>query len=273
MTDRINHNFTSDGTPFEWQGNGPPVVLIHGLGLNRHMWQWQVPALSEHYRVLTYDLIGHGESPNPQSIPDLRLFSQQLVRLLDEQEINRCAVMGFSLGGMIARRFAMDHADRITALGVLFSPHKRSESDQLAIEKRADQVQKLGPSSTVEAALERWFSTTFRHANPVTIDLVRQWVMSNDAEVYPKNYRVLAQGVAELISPETPIRCPALVMAGEEDPGQTPQMAYAIAAEICGARTEILAGLRHMALTEAPEICNPILLSFLTKVYSGGKYG
>ncbi len=255
-----------DGTVYSWQGDGPAVALVHGLGLNRHMWQWQIPALSQHYRVLTYDLTGHGDSPKPRSEPDLHLFSSQLLGLLDEENVDQCAVMGFSLGGMIARRFAMDHGERLLALGILLSPHARSDKDQLAIEKRAEQVLQSGPESTVDAALERWFSQEFRQDNPETIQMVRGWVLANDSAVYPRNYRVLATGVEELIAPPNPIHCPTLVMAGEHDPGQTPQMARAIADEIPDARVEILAGLRHMALAEAPEICNPLLLSFLGQV-------
>ncbi len=70
-----------DGTSYEWHGDsGPVVALIHGFGLNRAMWQWQLPALTEKHRVLTYDLYGHGDSPAAESKPDLSLFSTQLLR-------------------------------------------------------------------------------------------------------------------------------------------------------------------------------------------------
>ncbi len=105
---------------------GPEIVLVHGLGLNRHSWQWQVPVLARHYRVITFDLYGHGESVVPPSDPSLKLFSGQIVALLDEFRSTAAAVMGFSLGGMIARRFAMDNPDRLWALGVFaFSPCPR----------------------------------------------------------------------------------------------------------------------------------------------------
>ncbi len=259
-----------DGTRFEWHGGaGPTIALIHGLGLNRQMWQWQIPALSERYRVLSFDLFGHGESPTPDTKPDLHLFSEQLYRLLAEHEIDRCAVIGFSLGGMIARRFAMDHADRVSALVILSSPYTRDDSAQQAIVKRVEQAREHGPSATVEAALERWFTEDFRAANSKVMDLVRQWVLANDRNVYPENYQVLADGVAEIVSPERPIQRPTLVMTGDEDFGNSPQMTHAIAAEIPGSQTVILPGLRHMALAEAPEICNPILLRFLDHAVTG----
>ena len=116
MTDR-----SDDGTAFELSGpeDAPVVVLIHGLGLNRHIWQWHEPALSAGYRVLRYDLFGHGDSPPPSAKPSLSLFSAQLRALLDDLGIGAGAIVGFSLGGMINRRFALDHPDRVRALAIL----------------------------------------------------------------------------------------------------------------------------------------------------------
>ena len=70
---------------WELHGRGPTVVLIHGLGLNRARWQWQLPVLTPHFTVLTYDLLGHGESAPPAGTPDLAMFSGQLIyRVLAE---------------------------------------------------------------------------------------------------------------------------------------------------------------------------------------------
>jgi len=253
-----------DGTCFEWHGaGGPAVALIHGLGLNRHMWQWQLPALTPGYRVLVYDLYGHGDSPKPPSQANLTLFSDQLRRLLDEGDVERCAVAGFSLGGMIARRFALDHADRLSALAILNSAHERTEAQRDAILKRVAQTREQGPAATVEAALGRWFSDDFRAGNPDVMDLVRRWVMANDKGVYPDIYQVLADGVDEIVEPIKTIRCPTLVMTGKEDFGNSPEMTEAIARNIAGARAVVLPGLRHMALAEAPEVFNQALVSFL----------
>ncbi len=262
----MNALVASDGTCFEWHGTGQPVVLIHGMGLNRHMWQWQIPALSKDHRVLIYDLLGHGQSPAPPIRPNLKLFSQQLRQLLDEQNVDCCTVIGFSLGGMIARRFAMDHPERLSALVILNSPHTRSDSEQEAINKRVEQVDVQGQAATVEVALARWFTDNFRLQNPETIDLVRQWVLANNPAVYASCYRVLAEGVSELIAPNPPIACRTLVATSEQDSGQPSAMAHAIAQEIPKSETVILPELKHMGLTEAPGTYNQMLLSFLNQV-------
>lgn len=218
------------------------------------------------YRVITFDLFGHGESAVPPSTPSLSLFSNQILELLYELRIAKAAVAGFSLGGMIARRFAMDHADTLWALAILHSAHARDAAAQAAVQARVHQARELGPGATAEAALQRWFTDAFRIANPATMDLVRRWIMANRKEIYAPIYQVLVDGVAELIRPEPPIMVPALVMTGEEDYGNSVEMSLAIAAEIPGASLVILEGLRHMALMEAPELFNGKLMSFLTAV-------
>lgn len=256
-----------DGTVCEITGDGPAVVLVHGFGFDRHMWRWLVPDLTG-FRVLTYDLIGHGQSPDPPGEPDLRMFGEQILRLIDHCGIERCAVAGFSLGGMIARRFALDHADRMTALAILNSAHDRTPEERAAILKRVCAARRSGPSATVESALGRWFTAPFRHANPAVMDQVRRWVIANRAEVYPQIYRVLAEGDAELAQPIRAIRCPTLVMTGAEDRGNSPAMTRRMAEVIPGAEAVILPGLRHMGLAENPALFNGPLVGFLNRVLS-----
>ncbi len=253
----------SGETAWERHGSGPPVVLIHGFGLNRAMWQWTLPALTPHFSVLTYDLLGHGESASPHGTPGLAMFSRQLLGLMDRCGIERAAIVGFSLGGMIARRVALDHGDRVSALAILNSPHDRSPAEREAVRARVHQTEAQGPSANVEPALERWFTPAFRAEAPETITLVRAWITGNDPAVYPQIYRVLTEGDAELVQGLEQIACPTLVMTGEDDPGNTPAMARAMAGSIPGARLAILPSLRHMALAEAPQAVNTPLCAFL----------
>lgn len=255
---------TPRGTVFESTGGkGPVIVLVHGLGLNRHAWQWQLPTLRTRHNVITYDLHGHGGSSPPSETPSLSLFASQLRELLDHLGIDKAAVAGFSLGGMIARRFAMDNPGRLWALVVLHSAHTRDPAAQAAVEARVHQAREEGPSATVDGALARWFTDPYRAANPATMDLVRRWIMANRREIYASIYQVLADGVTELVAPRPPISVPTLVMTADEDFGNSPAMSRAIAAEIAGARLVILPGLRHMAMAEAPELFTASLKSFL----------
>lgn len=263
-------SFTTRGTAYESFGSGNRVVvLVHGLGLNRHSWQWQVPELLKSHRVIAFDLHGHGGSSVPPDAPSLTLFSEQLVELLDYLGIAKASVFGFSLGGMIARRFAMDHGGRLEALGILHSAHARDKAAHDAIQARVVQAAQDGPSATVEAALDRWFTPGFRAGHPQMMDEVRRWILANRKDVYAPIYQVLVDGVTELVAPSPPITAPTLVMTGEDDYGNSPAMSRAIAAEIPGSELIILPGLRHMALAEAPDLFNAKLLAFLSQANGG----
>ncbi len=169
---------------------------------------------------------------------------------------------------MVARRLAQDHPDRVSALVILHSAHRRSEKAQGAILFRVAQADDHGPAATVELALERWYTDAARANRPDLMDLTRQWVLANDPKVYPKLYRILAHGIDEIVAPSPAITQPTLVITGDEDFGNGPEMSAAIAAEIPGARLLILKGLRHMALAEDPAAVNRPVLDFLTEVLS-----
>ena len=262
------HGRTPDGTVFERHGtgNGRAVLLIHGLGLNRHLWQWTLPALTDGYDVIVCDLHGHGESVAPAEPASLAGFSRQVQALMEHCEVKEAALAGFSLGGMIGRRFAQDCPAKVWGLAILHSPHRRQPEAQMAVAKRVEQARSEGPAATVEAALARWFTDAYRIAHPAIMDTVRDWVLANDPNIYPDIYRVLAEGVEEIVSPQPPLRGPALVVTGDEDFGNGPEMAYAIAAEIEDAETVILPGLRHMAMVEEPTAINRPLRNFLDRV-------
>lgn len=261
------------GTAYAVHGEGPPLVLVHGLGLNRLMWQWQWDDLSRHFTVVGYDLLGHGESGDPPVPCRLGHFSAQLLELLDGLGIERCALVGFSLGGMIVRDFAITSPERVSALAILNSAHARSAAQREAVLARVRHAREAGPAATVEAAIERWFTDRFRAQRPEVLELVREWVRANDPKVYAAIYRVLAQGDIELTASIAAIRCPTLVLTGGEDHGNSPEMALQMAALIPGARVEIVPGLRHMGLVETPDAVNDILIAFLEEALNDRREG
>ncbi len=253
-------------TVFAAEGTGPAVVLVHGLGLNRHMWDGQWEALTSRFQVMRYDLLGHGDSAKPSGPYRLDQFVDQLAALLGGLELARCALVGFSFGGMIIRGFALAHPARVSALAVLNSAHDRTDAERAGVLERVEQAAQFGPQATVEAALGRWFTADFAARRPDVLDQVRRWVVANDPESYPHSYRVMAECDAELARPIAAIQCPALVLACEEDRGNSPDMAKRMAALMPKARAAIVPGLRHMGLVEDPETINGVLVPFLEEV-------
>ena len=258
---------TADGTAYDIFGpqHAPAVVFIHGLGMTRATWDNIVPVLALNFRVITYDLSGHGESKLPGTTPSLTVLSQQLKALLEALSISQAALVGFSLGGMINRRFAIDHRDMASALVVLNSPHERDPAAQRLVEERAAKTDKGGAQATIQATLERWFTPEFRAKHIETVAKIRGWVLANNPENYAKHRQVLATGVVELIRPDPALTAPCLVVTCEHDSGSTPQMSQAIAAEIPNSELLILPKLQHLGLIEQPSLFSAAINKFLTR--------
>lgn len=258
---------TPEGTAYGLSGpeDAPAVVLIHGLGLSRQStWGVVTPLLARHFRVLSYDLPGHGQSaPHPGPLT-LTTLSEQLITLMDRLALPRAALVGFSLGGMINRRAALDHPARVSALAILNSPHERAPDLQARVAAQARDAASGGPAATIDAALDRWFTPEFRTQSPEKVESTRHCVLSTDPASYTAHRLVLAEGVTELIRPAPPLALPALVITCQDDSGSTPAMAEAISAEIDGSHCHILPGLRHLGLIEAPQTFAGRLTQFLS---------
>ena len=164
---------------------------------------------------------------------------------MDHLDIGKAAIIGFSIGGMINRRFAMDYPDRVSALAILNSPHNRGEAGQQQVEERAKLVDRQGAGATLDEALKRWFTPGYL-TDGEGVALARKWCEATDPPSYAGAAWVLANGVRELIAPEPPIRKPALVMTSENDARSTPQMSREISQEIAGSRLHIVPELQHL---------------------------
>jgi pimeloyl-ACP methyl ester carboxylesterase len=256
-----------DGTAFSSKGpaNARALVLIHGFGLSRHIWAPFVEELGKDHHVITYDLYGHGDSEALPGEASLSLFAEQLRTLMDHCGIEKADIIGFSIGGMINRRFAMDYPERCRSLTILNSPHDRGVEGQKRVEDRARKVQEGGKMATLPSALERWFTPQFREENPDVMDLISIWRENTDDVSYAGTAWVLAHGVRELISPSPALQIPSLVITCENDSGSTPQMTRHIAEEIDEAETRIIPELQHLGLMESPQLFIGPIQSFLER--------
>lgn len=254
---------TPAGTSYLSLGQGQPVVLIHGVGLNKEMWGGQFVGLAADYRVIAYDMLGHGQSARPAVDTDLQGYAAQLVELLDHLQIAQATVIGFSMGGLIARAFALHYPQRLSALVVLNSVFNRSPEQSAGVIARAAQAAELGPDANVDAALERWFSREYKAANPAQVVAIRQVLAGNDPQGYHTTYSLFATQDMYREADLGSIQVPTLIATGELDTGSTPAMTRQLAARIPGARSVVLAEQRHMMPVEAPRDVNRMLLDFL----------
>jgi len=260
---RLTAELTPAGTSYLATGQGQPVVLIHGVGLNKEMWGGQIVGLAAKYRVIAYDMLGHGASPRPQSGTPLLGYADQLLELLDHLALPQVTVIGFSMGGLVARAFALHHPQRLEGLVVLNSVFNRSPEQRAGVIARTSQAAEHGPDANAEAALSRWFSREYQEANPAPIAALRQTLAGNDPQGYLTTYELFAPQDMYRAEDLGNIQVPTLVATGELDPGSTPEMAQQLAERIPGAKVAVLAEQRHMMPVESPRLVNQLLLEFL----------
>ena len=129
---------TSKGTAFIESGSGEPLVLIHGVGLRKQVWEPQIAAFANQYRVIAYDTLGHGNSPIPGAELTLDDYFDQLVELLDALEIDRINLCGHSMGALLTIGFTLNYPQRVARIIPMMGAFDRSPEHQQRSLKVAD---------------------------------------------------------------------------------------------------------------------------------------
>ncbi len=248
-------------TRYRIDGAGPELVLVHGVGAQLESWDGVVERLRGRFRCVSYDLRGHGETdkpPGPYSIDD---FAADAAGLIDALGVARCHLAGFSLGGLIGQRFALDYPDRLDRLVLLSAIAGRTEEERARVAARLEVVESGAPGDHFEKSLTRWFTEGYLRDHPDVIAAAKAQNQRNDPQAYAAAYRVLA--TAEMADELQNIDAPTLVATGEGDLGSTPRMSRLMHDRIAGSELHILADLRHSILAEAPDRVSALLSEFL----------
>jgi pimeloyl-ACP methyl ester carboxylesterase len=245
-------------------GNGPdPLVCIHGVGSYLEAWSGVVERLAGDFTILTFDLRGHGDSTKIKGRYDIDDFVAETLSLADHMGFQSFHLAGFSLGGLIAQRLALTHLDRIRRLVLLSTVAGRTPDERERVLSRLAALRAGEPGSHYEASLSRWLTEDFQAQNPEKIEALRARNALNDPECYASAYRVLAE--TDFGGLLDQIRCPTLIATGEEDAGSNPRMARYMHERIVGSQLQILPGLRHSILIEAPELVAGMMKGFLVE--------
>ncbi len=246
---------------FDGPEDAPVLLLSNSLGTTLAMWEPQLDALTEHFRVLRYDRRGHGRSdvpPGPYSIAEL---AADVIELLDSLELERVSYCGLSIGGMDGMWNAAEAPQRIERLALCStSPWMppRELWDERAATVRAEDTE-----AVADATMERWFSDGFRAEHPETVAEVRTMVASSPAE----GYAACCEAIREWDFRDSlgRIAAPTLVLSAEDDPSTPPDHGRLIADGIAGASFVVLPSpTRHMANVQQPEAFTEALLEHLT---------
>lgn len=254
-----------DGVSFHYveQGEGSPVILVHGVGSRLQSWDGVLQNMDSGRRYVRCDLRGHGGSARTPGPYTLEQMAGDVMALADHLGLERFALVGFSLGGLIAQRIALDHSDRLSALALISTVAGRSPEERQRVLARRDTLRAEGPLVHLVNSVERWFTPEFIAANPEIVERRRKDAMLNDPDCYLAAYDVLAG--YDLVDELDAIRVPSLVMTGEKDIGSSERMARVMGARIARSELVILPRLRHSILLEAPGLVASHLERFLAE--------
>ncbi len=245
-------------------GDGPPVVLVHGVGCDHTLWDDVVPALEASHRVIRYDMLGHGRTPMPGGEVTLRTYADQLDAVSSALDLERFALVGFSMGVPISQLFALAHGEALAGLVLMNGVYDRAQEQIAAVRMRVEQARREGTGILVEPAMERWFSPEFRAARPDQEARIRKRLADNNPDDFLIAYNIFAEADPWVVGKLGAIACPTLVTTGEKDPGSVPAMSRAMADAIPGATCRIMPGLHHMPMVEGPEAVSNLLLAFIS---------
>lgn len=256
-----------NGTRISMAGRGPLVVLIHGVFMDRRMWESQVAALSPFNRVCCLDMLGHGDSLNPPGDRVLADFVEQVHQVIEFlSKYGKPVLGGFSMGGLVSLAYAVQYHASLRGLMLLNTVYQRSASESNTVEQRLEGMLKGGLDSLIESANGRWFTDSDRNQTPEAIEEILGWMRDGAFQPKLKAYPVFARGDKDTAGKLNSISCPALVMTGDGDGGSTPLMAKQMAESIPDSRLKILDGHRHMMPVLGANLVNSLILDFLREI-------
>ena len=224
------------------------LVLGGSLGTSRAVWDGIAAGLAGQYRLLRFELPGHGGAPSPPGPYTVGQLGAAVLALLERHGIERVAYCGISLGGMIGMWLAARAPARVDALGLVCTSAYLPPAEGWL--SRAEQVMAHGMGSVREQSIGRWFTSALARREP---GLIARF--GDDLErIDPAGYAGCCGAIAEMdLRPAlSAIAAPTLVIAGSEDPATPPSHGARIAAGIAGARLLVVRGAAHLATASHP---------------------
>ncbi|MBV13971.1 MAG: 3-oxoadipate enol-lactonase [Actinobacteria bacterium] len=246
-------------------GVGPPLVLIHGVGLDHTMWDLVVDRLAEIRTVVRYDISGHGRTPDQPGERSIDDFVDELLCVLQAQGLVRPEVAGISMGGMIALAASARRPDLFDKVALLNTVADRTAGQVAGLRERLAAAESDGMQVVAEMAIDRWFEPDWHAEHPYRVAAVGERLCSTDLVGYLKAYRLFIDGDPLMPKGAARISAPVLAMTGELDVGSTPAMSTALAESVQNGQARILNNLHHLPPIEDPDVFATALIDFLER--------
>lgn len=244
----------------EVAGEGPPVVLLHGLGGTGNFFQPQAPALAERFTVVRPDLRGHGRSPLSGEV-SIDGYVRDLAAVCDALGFDQIRLVGHSMSTLTAQHFALAHPERVAALALLGAVHAPPPAGQDAQRSRAALVRAEGMAAVADTVVANATSPATRRDHPVTAAFIRELLMRQD----PAGYAAGCEALAGATEPDTAaIRVPVLLATGTDDGVGAPSTGAELAGLLADARTVVYPDCGHWTALEAAGPVTDDLLKFFT---------
>ncbi len=243
-------------------GRGSPLILIHGQGDDHRLWRRAIPELVMRHRLILYDVRGLGETTLGDANGTLRQLGDDLHNLMGAIGLERAAVAGFSLGGTIAMRLAIDHPERVDVLFPI------ATSSRVGAAAAAWYTERAGmPGAELRTAIDRDTVDVY-HISPG--ELADGLAIRRQSTRDPAGYRNAALAMARLkpepLDPElVKVSARTLIICADLDRNCPPRAAEIIAAGIPDSRMEIISGSGHMIPAEKPAELSLLLANFLSE--------
>ncbi|MDH6169993.1 3-oxoadipate enol-lactonase [Variovorax boronicumulans] len=239
----------------------PPLVFLHAVGLDLTWWGEQIETFSQNFDVIAFDMPGHGLSGKATGAPSFDLLADALHAVLAHAGVGAAHLVGISVGGMIAQRFALRHPGLVRSLTLVATLCTFADPVREALRERARVARTQGMETIAKLSNARWFPPAFRERRPDVLDRATASLLSQDPEFHASMWDMIS--ALDFESEISAITCPTLVVVGAEDPNAPLAAGQRIAALIGGAALQKMEALGHFPPIESPRAFNALLHRFL----------
>ncbi len=243
----------------EIDGEGTPLVLTHGLGNDLHFWDGSRQAFARHHRVLLWDVRGFGASDKPPGPYSTHTFAADLACLLSHLGIERIHLLGISMGGVIAQRFALDFPNRLRSMILVSTSSEVGPRATANWQRLADAVERNGFSAR-RANASRSFAPAFAARHPELVQAMSRRTLGND----PAAYAAAARAVSDYhwTNELGRTRTPTLILQGLDDLLTPPAGSVKMSRALPRSRLLLIPEAGHNLPLEQPHVFQSAVLAF-----------